>query len=185
MRIFAFIFVVLSAVFTAQTWASGWDTISINQNPVPAEALVSFSIGYPKDWNVYENLAVARQDNYNDIAYSQPGYGAICSFTPIDKGATLKSFNCKSYAVWPSRGSSAKEAMESFLSSKTGESRDRVKTSAEDSGWLVETRGIIKFHPIVLTNSVDLLKLEKDNSKSEIIPVIYHDFFFRSENSYG
>jgi hypothetical protein len=40
----------------AQTQAMDWDTLSVNGNPIPPQATVSFSIGYPKGWTAFQDL---------------------------------------------------------------------------------------------------------------------------------
>jgi hypothetical protein len=96
------------------------------------------------------------------------------------------------YSIWPSRGATAKEAAEAFFKDKrtatayTQKSITQIKTSAGDSGWLVESESYITFgglDPAILKNakasglSVQLVPIEGPTQK---IPIIYHEFFFHS-----
>lgn len=69
-----------------------------------------------------------------------------------------------------------------------------VKTSAGDSGWLVESEGyLIQYSAttelmndafLERTNPMnELLQSEKPAKDAQKIPVIYHDFFFHSGKS--
>jgi hypothetical protein len=191
MRIIAFIFGMLSTAWAAQTWALDWGTISINQNPVPAEALVSFSIGYPKGWQASEDPAIAYQDIYDNVVVSPHRYDTICSFNPNGQTNLLQPPGIASCSIWPAGDMTAKEAAEAFFKDTRSPAKyshkhlSPVTTSARDSGWLVESKGTLRFYPTLITNGMDFFKLEKSNSKFEIIPVVYHDFFFRSGSSHG
>jgi len=190
MRIIAFIFGALSALLAPQTWALDWDTLSINQNPTPAEALISFSMGYPKGWQAFEDPAIAYQDINDNVVVSSHRYDAICSFTPNGQTNLSQPPAIASCSIWPAGDVTAKEAAEAFFKDTRSAAvyshkhLSPVATSAGDSGWLVESKGTLRFWPTVVTNGIDI-NLEKDNLKFEETPVIYHDFFFRSGNSHG
>jgi hypothetical protein len=107
------------------------------------------------------------------------------------------TMNYTSYLIWPSDGATAAEAAATFFNDNrsaafTHKSMTPIKTSAGDSGWLVETESYLFKDPAISkllldpafmrkTNVMDeITRLEKNVKPSQKIPVIFHDFFFHS-----
>jgi hypothetical protein len=174
--------------------AIDWETLTVNGNPIPPQATVSFSIGYPKGWHVFQNYSQERHDIYNGIA-TPSQFGPICSFdqlvTNIAAPITNQTFTM--YWVLPSDGAPAKDAAEAFFSNKqkttsyTSTSIKLIKTRAGDSGWLVESEGFL----MIGTDPIDSKNAKAFDPNSLIvqlveikptkkIPIIYDDFFFHS-----
>lgn len=97
----------------AQTRALEWNVFSINQNPVPATAVVSFSIGYPKGWRAIQSGSW-RQDIYFDLITPQQS-SFICTISPPP--LTLNATNWMLFFIFPSEGNTAKGAAEGFAKS--------------------------------------------------------------------
>lgn len=187
-------------VTAAQTQAMDWDTLSVGGDPVPPQATVSFSIGYPKGWHVFEDYGQEQHDIYNGIVVSPRQFGFICSFNPLATTNALNEHGHTAYSVWPSGGATAAEAAATFFNDNRNEwaythkSLTPIKTSAGDSGWLVESESYLFKDPAISkltldpafmrkTNALDeITRLEKNARPSQKIPVIFHDFFFHSGN---
>src|SRR5215469_10976481 len=74
--------VILSGMMlaaTAHVRAVDWNIFSINQNPFPPNAIVSFSVGYPKGWKVDQD-SNWRDDIYFDHPIGPSGEN-ICTFS--------------------------------------------------------------------------------------------------------
>jgi len=169
-------------------WSMESDTYYLNLLPTPHSALVAFSIGYPKGWRVNEDSSLQRADVYNDIALPSPGIN-ICSFNEC--GTNIQKNGMTTYRIWRSNGTTAKEAAEKFIASmkphdwEKEKSLSPAKTSAGDSGWLVESEGYINYYPGPKkgTNAMpNLLPMMQSNAPCEKIPVVFHDFFFHVGN---
>jgi hypothetical protein len=166
---------------SAQTQAMDWDTFTGNEYSIAPPATVSFSIGYPKGWRVTD-LNQRQHDIYKDVVVLPP-VGPIWIF--FGSATTdLKEQGHTFYTIEQSCGTTAKEAAEEFImdiqsaSAYTPTSISPVKTSAGDSGWLVESEGY-------LFNDPAIGKLARDSefigkTPGQKIPVIYHDFFFHT-----
>lgn len=184
---------------TAQTRALDWDTFSVNQDPVPPQATVSFSIGYPKGWFVTQDYRQEMCDIYYDVPTpAAPAFGPICSFSQPAATNTLKEQGFTGYSIWASGGATAKEAAEKFFTDKrtasayTQKSLKPVNTGVGEPGWLVESDGYVITDSAITklisdpafwksTNAVDeYVQLTKNLKPSQETPIVYHDFFFHS-----
>jgi hypothetical protein len=183
---------------TAQTQAMDWETFSFNQDSTSPQESTSFSIGYPKGWESFQDHSQDRKDGLNVVSLRTTSF--ICCFGDSATTATNVENTQRhtSYFIWPSHGATAAEAASTFFNDEGNvpayqhETMTEIKTSADDSGWLVESAGYLMRYPAVakLMNNAflertnpanELLRLEKDNNTGEKIPVIDHDYFFHSE----
>jgi hypothetical protein len=179
------ILIPFSALFimAAQVQAIEWDTL----NPSPGPA--SFSIGYPKGWQVYEAPAPQRQD----LFFNNPCPPHV--YVIFGTGST-NLHDIASYTISCSSDETAKEADEKSIADMRrlyGDGRlSTVKTSAGDSGWLLERKGCGIAHPVWLANDPswpvgknilsDLPQKGQSQRPSIKISIVYHDFFFRSNS---
>ncbi len=195
MRIPCIIFAAL-LMTAGSTWALESDTYSLNPKPAPHSALVSFSIGYPKGWYVSEDPSLQRADVYNDIPVGPQGEN-VCNFN--EPATDVSKNGITMYSIWRSDVVTAKEAADRHIANMaaqswhTEKSLNPVKTSAGDSGWLVESKGYVITDPAVRKFMTDptswkgtnvlqkLTQMEKNVKLSQKVPVIYHDFFFHVE----
>lgn len=189
-------------VMAARTQAVDWDTLNVNCDPIPPQATVSFSIGYPKGWRAFQDYSQGWRDIYNGFVVAPHNPGPICSFSGPTTTNTLKvqGHGHTFYLIWPSDGATAAEAAATFFNDNrstttfTHKSLTPIKTRAGDSGWLVESEGYLVNDPAISklildpafmrkTNALDeITQLEKNVNPSQKTPVIYHDFFFHSGN---
>jgi hypothetical protein len=132
------------------------DRYTINPPPVPMEALVSFSIGYPKGWKVSQDDRLQRQPVYNDLIVPVDNW--VCSFsdtntfrlmpTNFNTNSKIVLTNFTDFTIWRSGGTIAKEEAEklSAFMQKSGlyQKMDlrQVKTAGGETGWLLESRSI-------------------------------------------
>ena len=174
-------------IMTAHSQALDWDTLSVNQNPIPAEATVSFSIGYPKGWMAIQNYSQEWQDIYFDVPTSSSNYDplhVICSFSEPATNVLKHGFT--SCTIFLSGGATAEKAAENFFNDKrsatayTQKGLSPIKTNAGDSGWLVESKGSLSLFPFVMTNTSQIISFMKSKTPGDDVPVIYHDFFFHA-----
>jgi hypothetical protein len=177
-------------VMAAQTQAMDWDTLSVNEDPIPPQVTPSFSIGYPKGWQIID-FNQKQHDIYNVVSPHPVGPSWI--FGQPHTANTLKEQVATFYLISWSYAMTAREAADIFFNNKqtatayTQKSIRPVKTSAGDSGWLVESEGYLIYgpDPALLKNAKASglnIQLEKSDKPSQKIPVIYHDFFFQSGN---
>jgi hypothetical protein len=171
-------------IMAAQTQAIEWDTF-ISANPVPASALVSFSIGYPKGWTVCEIPGIQHQDL--GPLYDSPPEWIFGGSGPTN----LQNFTV---TIWRSDDATAEETPEEFLADmrKLHGNGRAFKTSAGDSGWLVESKDYLVCHLPWLSNDPswplsrnilsDLPQMQQSRQPSIKVPVIFDSFFFRSES---
>lgn len=117
--------------------ALDWNTFSINQNPVPANAVVSFSIGYPQGWKVMQT-GWWREDIYFDHAVPPAPTEMVCAFSQPPSAANRT--NVTMFAIFDSHGRPAKEYAESFARNTKNYTLSPFKTVAGDSGWLLESK---------------------------------------------
>lgn len=185
------VMVILSGMMiaaTARVHALDWNVFSINQNPVPATAVVSFSIGYPNGWQAMQNSSW-RQDIYNDIVTPLPGCGIICNFWQHPSSANLT--NWTNFVIFRSSGKTARDAAESLarnMRDYTEKSLSPVKTAAGDSGWLLESKCDFKIgEPI--GGPISPGKFNRNGLTVQLIPAdsrftvekeIDHEYFFHS-----
>jgi hypothetical protein len=134
------IFSGLMIAAAAHVRALEWNTFSINQNPVPPNAIVSFAIGYPKGWQVSQD-SNWRHDIYFGLAVGPRGE-AIAMITPLHPN--LISTELTLVAIFYGHDRPAKEAAESFARGYTKESLSPVRTASGDSGWLLESERVFK-----------------------------------------
>ena len=189
------------ATVGAGTRAGGlfWDVLTVYGHPIPPPATVSFSIGYPKGWLTQE-YRQERQDIYNNgILVAPLDPGPICIFGQPAITNTLEQQSFTTYLIWRAGAGTARENAEAFFNGKRSteteychKSIKAVKTSAGDSGWLVESEGYITSNPAVRKLVLDpdfmkttnawneILALNKTVKPDRKIPVTFHDFFFHS-----
>lgn len=110
----------------ARTRALEWNVFSINQNPVPATAVFSFSIGYPKGWHARQTGAW-RQDIYFGLVTPLPD-PFICTFW--QPAARLNPTNWTSFVIFPSWSETAKVAAEGFAKSLSQRANARPTPAA-------------------------------------------------------
>jgi hypothetical protein len=203
MRAIVIVTIIVAVIaMAAQTQALDWDTLSVNQNPVPPQATVSFSIGYPKGWHVFQDYGQETCDIYFDVPVPvEPNglNGLICSFNQPATTNTLKEQGFVSYSIWASGGATAKEAAEKFFTDKrtasayTQKSLKPVNSRAGEPGWLVENDGYVNVitDPAVTKLMTDLISSNAVNEYAQLtkklkpnqeiqMPIVYHDFFFHS-----
>jgi hypothetical protein len=185
-------------LMAAQIQAMDWDTLSVGGDPIPPQATVSFSIGYPKGWRPFQDYSQEQHDIYNGIVVSPRQFGPICSFSHLATNNMLMEKGHTLYSIWPSEGATAAEAATTFFNEElsapafTPKNMTPIKTSAGDSGWLVESESYLVKDPAISklildpvfmrkTNAVEeITQLEEKVKPSQKTPVIYHDFFFHS-----
>jgi hypothetical protein len=166
---------------TAHVRALDWNTFSINQNPVPANAVVSFSIGYPQGWKMMQT-GWWREDIYFDHPVPPAPTEMVCAFSQPSWVANLT--NLTMFAIFDSYGRPAKDAAESFARNMKDYTLSPVKTAAGDSGWLLESRGDVKINPSIseseFTGSGLSVHLIPAFTNSAVEKVIGQQYFFHS-----
>jgi hypothetical protein len=178
----------------AQTQAMDWDTVTVNGAPIPPQATVSFSIGYPKGWHAFQDYSQGWHDIYNGNVVAPRNSGPICNFGQMATTHTFREQKITWYSIWPSGEATAKEAAEKIFTDKrtatahTQKSLKPIKTNAGNAGWLVESESYMPYSPgppdpaffknaKAANQTVQLEAIDKPTQK---IPIIYHDFFFHT-----
>jgi hypothetical protein len=177
MRTLVIMFGAAFITATTQTRALESDVFYINQFAISHSSPVSFSIGYPKGWQVtqYSNSPQGESIAADD--------GLICIF----RHTNYLSTNWISFTIWRSGGATAEEAADSFSASvsKGGpyavKSSGSVRTSAGDSGWLVECDGNLGLHQIATNGSAAGSPFKAAPTTGQI-RAVSHDYFFHCGN---
>jgi hypothetical protein len=163
--------------------ALGWSTFSINQNPVPANAVVSFSIGYPQGWKVMQTGWWC-EDIYFDHAVPPAPTEMVCAFS---QPSSANPTNLTMFAIFDSHGRPAKDAAESFARNMKDCTLSPVKTAAGDSGWLLESRCDFKIWGPISESELNELKrgglsvrLIPASATSTVEKIIEQQYFFHS-----
>ncbi|MGC9940677.1 MAG: hypothetical protein ABSE48_02515 [Verrucomicrobiota bacterium] len=178
MRALILTFGVLLIAAPVQMQALESDVYSINKPPVPGEALVSFSIGYPKGWRVMEDPRHQQTDVYYDVVGPIPS-SMICAFWPTNISSAT------SYVVWRTEGASNLKAAEHFLASvhQLGLYKEKiitaVRTSTGDSGCLVECEADLENNIVVPPNLLGTKTGVLLSPIHGVGRVVSHDYFFR------
>ncbi|HUA65993.1 MAG TPA: hypothetical protein VME24_09105 [Alphaproteobacteria bacterium] len=193
MRRLMVIFSGMMIAATSHVRALVWNTFSINQNPVPPNAIVSFSIGYPKGWNAFHD-SNWRDDIYFDHPIGPSGEN-ICIFSqPYPNANSTNWMNTISrsftmVAIFYSHDRPAREAAESFAKGCTEKSLSSVETVAGDTGWLLESEHDFKIKvgpPPPMANfsgndhNVVLKPVGGPDAHDDVEKVIGQEYFFHS-----
>lgn len=165
---------------TAYVRALDWNTFSINQNPVPANTVVSFSIGYPQGWKAMQT-GWWREDIYFDHPVPPAPSEMVCAFSQPPSTANLT--NLTVFAIFYNHDRPAREAAESFARNTKDYTLSPVKTAAGDSGWLLESK-----HDIDIGGPINESEFKSSGLSVHLIPasnstvekVIEQQYFFHS-----
>ncbi|HTV43335.1 MAG TPA: hypothetical protein VMF08_22425 [Candidatus Sulfotelmatobacter sp.] len=176
----------------ARTRPLDWNVFSINQNPVPATAVVSFSIGYPKGWHAMQTGAW-RQDIYYGLITPLPD-PFICAISPPP--VTFSPTNWTAFFIFPSWDKTAKDAAEGLaksLSQRTNPPAALAPNSFSGSGLNVKllpattkpvfgmtSPYIVKGLTLITTAAGDSGWLVESEATTTAGKTIAHDYFFHS-----
>lgn len=164
--------VLLLATLRAQALES--DVFSIHQSALSHSEPVSFSIAYPKGWSVTQSGPQGFLSDYTIVDNN-----LICSFWPTNPSAGT------AFVIWRSGRLTAQEAAHEFSTNVwrhgdyTVNHLRPVKTSAGDSGYLVESDGSIELGRLA-TNNCPPGSLVRFESTGQRLQVVSHDYFFHS-----